>query len=600
MNVRFGRKLVLLALAAAAAPGVSRAANPSGPAIGASSAHYATPADKAAEARRLAEQAAALAERAAQLAAESKATGGATIVNQATPWTTRDADEVMISDAEPQPLPPVSAKAAPQTPAAADATVPGIGWRSHRTTPASAIRFSDHSVPATTNVAINNTPVATSATAQATTTAASAGFELKLAEAAATSSTNVDPDGRIVLQVLPTVPTSQAAALPTSLSVEPQSSGRESVQVATGTIADDKVRTADSQEPMPAPADRPLDAGVGESYDCIDGCCPPPRPLFWVSGIEATFLSPDLNDGWAEFGVVEYANDRFSSFSTGTDDIDDLYVAPRLWLGVQGCLWGVNARYWHMRANEGSFDPTLGTDGSWDGPNCGQQDFGFNSCNDFEAYTVDLEVTRRVCLHDCWMQFALGVRHAEIEHNAALSAAALADDSVLFGFANAHRQSRGTGLLLGWYGRKPIFPCSCVNWFYNFRWSALWGPTETAAETGVLTTLTSSDPDAVASAGSVNGASTVANDTMFIGEIQLGLEWDYALRCLPANAFCRLAVEYQRWSSGTGYSQSNSFAGSGIDNNGVVTAATLGDAFAIADAPELDLVGLAVSTGLTW
>jgi hypothetical protein len=128
----------------------------------------------------------------------------------------------------------------------------------------------------------------------------------------------------------------------------------------------------------------------------------------------------------------------------------------------------------------------------------------------------------------------------------------------------------------------------------------LWGPTETAAETGVLTTLTSTDPDAVASAGSVNGASTVANDTMFIGEIQLGLEWDYALRCLPANAFCRLAVEYQRWSTGTGYSQANSFAGSGIDNSGTITQATLGDAFAVADAPELDLVGLAVSTGLTW
>jgi hypothetical protein len=45
-----------------------------------------------------------------------------------------------------------------------------------------------------------------------------------------------------------------------------------------------------------------------------------------------------------------------------------------------------------------------------------------------------------------------------------------------------------------------------------------------------------------------------------------------------------------------GYSAANSFAGVEIDGD----ATTLGDALAIADAPELDLVGLAVSTGLTW
>ena len=44
----------------------------------------------------------------------------------------------------------------------------------------------------------------------------------------------------------------------------------------------------------------------------------------------------------------------------------------------------------------------------------------------------------------------------------------------------------------------------------------------------------------------------------------------------------------------------NTVAGTGIDNNGVVTQASLGDALAIADSPELDLVGLAGSTGLTW
>ena len=112
--------------------------------------------------------------------------------------------------------------------------------------------------------------------------------------------------------------------------------------------------------------------------------------------------------------------------------------------------------------------------------------------------------------------------------------------------------------------------------------------------------VATSDPNATAAAGSVNGASTAVDDNLFIGEIQLGLEWDYALRCMPANAFCRVALEYQRWTGGQGFSAANSFAGVDVEVNGNPVAGSLGDALAIADAPELDLVGLAVSTGLTW
>jgi hypothetical protein len=603
MNVRFGRNLVLLALVSAAAATTAQAAESSGPAFGTPRIPAASSADKAAEARRLAEQAAVLAKRAAQLAAESEAENASAMVRQANAWANRDAAEVLISDAEPQALPPITSAA--QGTAGA---VPTIGWRSHRSAPTSDVRFSDPSVPAATTAAAatktHATPTATDEPAQSPATSPTDSFEFRLAEAAIAAQLDADSGKQFGLQEASSTPAHTAtAALPTSPSIEPQLIDVDTLRVAkTNKIADDKVRTADIEEPIPAPespyaSDRPLRMGEGEPCECFDGaCCPQPRPLFWTSGIEATFLRPDLNTGYAAFSAEEFSSSRYDYYSTSTNDVDDIYMSPRIWFGVQGCLWGANVRYWHLRANEGAFDPTLGSDGEWDGPNCGREDFGFNSCSALEAYTVDLEITRRFCLHDCWMQFSAGVRHAEIEHNAALNAQALADDSVLFGFANAHRQSRGTGFLLGWYGRKPIYPCSCVHWFYNFRWSALWGPTETAAETGVLVALTSTDPLAVAAAGSVNGASTVANDTLFIGEVQLGIEWDYALRCLPANAFCRVALEYQRWSSGTGYSEANSFAG--VEINSVPT--TLGDALAIADAPELDLVGLAVSTGLTW
>jgi hypothetical protein len=215
---------------------------------------------------------------------------------------------------------------------------------------------------------------------------------------------------------------------------------------------------------------------------------------------------------------------------------------------------------------------------------------GLFSMNRLEAYTIDLEITRRFCLHDCWMQGSFGVRHAEIEHAESLTGTALASDANLFGYAEAERYTRGTGIVLGWYGRKPIYPCSCVNWYYNLRWSALWGPTQTAVETGATVLATG------ANAGSVNGAATCVDDNLFIGEVQLGLEWNYALKCLPANAFFRAGIEYQRWTGGIGYSESGSFAGLEVNNE----FTTVGSTFASAAAPELDLIGITLGSGLTW
>lgn len=328
---------------------------------------------------------------------------------------------------------------------------------------------------------------------------------------------------------------------------------------------------------------------AGEDY-CGPYCAPPPPPLMWVGGVEATFLSPDINDDGVSFLFEEYAHHRSDWVTSQSTSIDSLYVAPRIWLGVQGCKWGANVRYWHMNASEGYFDPSIGKDGSWDAYDCGIPDLGFMSNSRFEAYTIDLEITRRFCLHDCWMQFSAGVRHAELEHSELLTGTALTDEAVFMGFAGADRYTRGTGLVLGLYGRKPLFPCSCVHWFYNVRWSALWGPTETGVETAAA--VMGDD----ANAGSINGAYTCVDDNLFIGEIQLGLEWNYALRCMPANAFFRAAVEYQRWDGGQGYSESGSFAGLEIDNDFAAVAET----FAASAAPEVDLIGFTIGTGLTW
>jgi hypothetical protein len=374
-------------------------------------------------------------------------------------------------------------------------------------------------------------------------------------------------------------------------------------------LIDHQVKQAAEGEALPP---SPMDAaapGAGSSKGSKNGlemadsdmyageCCPPRPRLFWTAGVEATFLSPDLNSDGVSLEVEEIDEDRYDLCTTLSDDVDSVYVSPRIWLGVQGCDWGANLRYWHLQATEGSFDPSIGGQGDWDDFDCGRPDVGFMTSSGLDAYTIDLELTRRFCINECAMQAAFGVRHAEIEHNEALFGLANTDEGFLTGSARANRLSRGTGLQFGLYGRKPVFPHSCVHWFYNARWSALWGPTQTSVETfaSVLTNGTSV-PDGAAA--SVNGAYTNVDDTMFIGEIQLGLEWNYALRCLPANAFFRGAIEYQRWDGGMGFSQSQSFAGATIvgqvDPTSIITAS------AAAAEPQMDLVGISLGTGLTW
>lgn len=407
---------------------------------------------------------------------------------------------------------------------------------------------------------------------------------------------------------LPTIEPIVPAALPAALPASPPSAHSNgvdnAVQLAARTYSDTSLSRIAQVEPIPtAPAAPPQGGTVpslapqthdGMFYD--EACCEPQRILFWTAGVEATFLNPDLNSNGAFFDVEEVDDGRYDTFSSISHDVDSLYFSPRAWIGIQGCLWGGNLRYWHLQASEGAYDPTIGSLGGWDDFDCGVPDIGYFSCSRLEAYTVDLELTRRFCFNDCWMQAAIGLRHAELDFSESITGLALTDEGLLSGYGRANSSTRGTGFLLGLYGRTPVFPCSSVHWFYNLRWSALWGPTYTAVETHAA--VAANDPNFTASAASINGAYTAVDDTLFIGEIQLGLEWIHALACIPANAFFRVAIEYQRWDGGPGVSGANSFAGITLQNE--TEATSIVSTSALAEAPQLDLLGFTIGTGLTW
>ena len=342
--------------------------------------------------------------------------------------------------------------------------------------------------------------------------------------------------------------------------------------------------------------------GCGVSPGCCDVgccgdacCCPVPvcRPTYWVGGVEATFLAPDANDSFVSFLVEDNISTPTVNESFGTNDvadIDSLYVAPRLWVGIQRCNWGLRARYWHLRADSDAYDPFSFAPSGFEG----LEDIGYFAFNQLDMYTIDVEGTYSFCACRVKNTLSFGVRYASADHVMGLSTQADVDDGasgtgILQGRAYAQRTAEGTGLTGSWYARKPLFCNSCIHLIGGMRGSVLWGDSVAIAETGVLEAA----PGGFAS--STNSAFVSQDDAMFIGEAQLGLQWDYRVQCFPADAFFRIAAEYQFWSAADGAAIANSFAGFGTAPNN-----SQGTADAVANTIDLDLYGFSIATGFTW
>ena len=319
----------------------------------------------------------------------------------------------------------------------------------------------------------------------------------------------------------------------------------EQLQLVSRILMDNQVIRAAQEETLP-PAPGDVNSGTngtnGTKHDVphLDGdpmyygeCCPPQPRLFWTAGVEATFLNPDLNTDGVSVDVEEIDENRHDICTTLSNDIDSIYVSPRIWLGVQGCAWGANLRYWHLQASEGAYDPSIGGLGTWTDYDCGVPDFGFTTCSRLEAYTIDLELTRRFCLNDCAMQAAMGIRHAEIDHDESLWALANADRRL------AHRYGPGQSPVARHRPAvRPVWPQADIPLLLRAlvlqrALVGLVGPHANVGRNVRLGAYRLPTRTFPGTAASVNGAYTNVDDTLFIGEIQLGLEWDYCLQCVP-------------------------------------------------------------------
>lgn len=300
----------------------------------------------------------------------------------------------------------------------------------------------------------------------------------------------------------------------------------------------------------------------------------------WSVEAEAVFLRPNLTDNPITFTLTDLLPAPSSVvLNSGGADIEDMRLAPRLTLGIrQDSGWGLRARTFRLNASQDGFDPLVGVG-----------DVGGTSFNRLDAYYVDLEMTRDVCLGSWSVLGALGVRHAAFERAESLAAAGVVDlggpVDVIAGNGHASRSFHGTGLTAALQGSRKV-RCRGFSWYWNLRGSLLWGDNDNFTSSSAILS------GAFGSANSFNQALNVDSDTLFIGEAQLGMEWSRELACMPGRAFVRAGVEGQYWEANEGFSASTSTAGTLGQSSGTILTTQR--------ELEMDMFGLVFGAGMEW
>jgi hypothetical protein len=185
------------------------------------------------------------------------------------------------------------------------------------------------------------------------------------------------------------------------------------------------------------------------------------------------------------------------------------------------------------------------------------------------------------------LQVSGGVRYAQLQQGAELGFSETGTNGYYQSSVLAKNEFSGTGFTLALQGVRPV-NCSCFNLFFSVRGSIMFDPNQTDY------VATRADWVGDASAHSYHDALADSNASLFIGELQVGGQWNLALRCVPANAFVRVAFEYQYWCvSNGGYAAAISGAGPLGGAIGFAAGESSGDT-------HVNMVGFNIGTGLTW
>jgi hypothetical protein len=300
----------------------------------------------------------------------------------------------------------------------------------------------------------------------------------------------------------------------------------------------------------------------------------------WIIDVSGVWLAPIQSQHFAAAGLGTLdTNANLATITEGvaTTTDDSFTLTPRIALGVQGDCWGLVVRYWRLCNGDLDSDIAFRT---------GE---GASAASTLQAETFDLEVTRLLEKREngTMLQVSGGVRYAQLRQGADLAfsetgATGFYQTSVL-----AKNEFGGAGFTLALQGVRPV-NCSCFNLFYSVRGSILFDANQTNY------VATRADWTAVAPGHAFNDAVADSNASLFIGELQVGGQWNLALKCVPANAFVRVAFEYQYWCvSNGGYAAAYSYAGPIAGPVGFAVGESSGNT-------HINMVGFNIGTGLTW
>jgi hypothetical protein len=324
--------------------------------------------------------------------------------------------------------------------------------------------------------------------------------------------------------------------------------------------------------PVPIAPAAPCSIGDGG----CDSCCTP--GFQWIGSVEATYFWPQFNRSFLRNTLTNDLGTQTIVSNSASGSTDGSFIAaPRVTAGLQGDRWGLVGRYWFASTWQSGFLPAIPGGAS-------QGLIGFDG---FRAYTVDLEVQRRFCCCNWDMYGFMGARYAAVNNDRVLTSTNSFNGPDLSTTSYASQQFFGAGLTFGVYGMRPIW-CddSPVKLFFANRYSVLWGNGGAAAQTSATSI------DTLNSLTSTNGAAAKGPGDLFIAELQLGLQWDACLRCLPGRVFVRSALEYQYWDTNRGgQASANSFVqGGGIAATSEASVGTM----------LFDLIGFNIGAGIMY
>jgi hypothetical protein len=321
-------------------------------------------------------------------------------------------------------------------------------------------------------------------------------------------------------------------------------------------------------------------SGNGGSCGCDSGggccsCCGP------VAMIEATFLFPTLHrDPVSTTIQTPLTRGPVTNQEPGTGTTNsNLFLGPRITLGYQCECWGILFRYWNAQSwsnglvGSPHIDPTV----------------GYVAYDTLRAYTTDIELNRRFC-YGCWdLNGFGGVRYASLYNSQYVYSANDAFPDFASASAVSGSRFNGTGFTYGWSGNRPLGDCcSPFSLYFVNRYSNIFGPNRVFAQTTANAFTTGQAFNAL------NGAQASNTGDLFIAELQVGLQWEACLKCVPARAFLRTGFEYQYWQvKSNSFARANSFAATAGNTSSAISSAVARDL-------SLSLVGFTIGTGFMY